>query len=661
MNKLLIEILSEEIPAVYQLAFHKQTKELLENAFRTKGFEYDNLEVDGTPRRIYAFVDIEEYSKEVIEEKRGPLETAPQKALDGFLRSNSCTIDQCEKRELKGKVYWFYKNISARKHLTDELPEIVNCIIKEIKWPKVMKWGTSKLQWARPIRNAICIYDDQPVQFSIKNTEVQTSCTTKSHRAKNVDVHIESACVYKQRMQENDIILSRDERKDIILRGFKLLQEKENVAVDVKQSLLEEVIGLVEYPVVLCGTIEKRFMELPEEVLTTTMRVHQRYFPTYDSNGRITNKFAFIANIDAVDGGATIIKGNQRVLSARLYDAMFFFDVDKKRHLEAYKEELKKIEFYDGLGTIYDRVQRIQRLAEKLSKYAKRPTVLIRAAELCKCDLKTHMVSEFTELQGVMGGYYAKHSGESDDVCNAIKEHYLPLGGDQMPKTLEGSLLSIADKIDLLTCFFAVGRAPTGSKDPFALRRAAIGIIKLVIAKEIDLNDLHTILSDHYAFLKSQFSTAALQEDTVKKVEEFIQTRMVAVLEELGVSKVVSRVFINSLDLLGVYKKAKYLSETQYRDSILAAYKRLQNFEKSDATSLREELLSEKEEISLYKRLKQEGINLYALHELTPFVNDFLDNVTIETKDSEQKKNRYALISMALSEYKKEGDFSYAF
>ena len=656
MKKLLIEILSEEIPARFQVDACKQFQSLIENNLLEYGFKYSNIEVDSTPRRMYFMADVAEFSDAKAVEKRGPLASAPAKAIDGFLASSGITRNDCFEKDVNGKVYLFATITSKSEQLSSILGNVINNVIHTFKWPKSMHWGDKHFMWARPIRNIMCIYGEQPLAYTIDDLGLQTNNVTSGHRfmgAKNLI--IESATSYKEQLAKNGVVLTRAERLAIILEGFDQIEKQYGVKVNRHNGLLNEVVGLVEYPKLFVGEISEEFMHIPEEVLTTSMRVNQRYFTTNGLDGRISRYFVFVANIETSDNGKTVIRGNQRVLSARLYDAKFFFEQDLKKPLESYLPELQNVMFQEGIGSIYDRVNRLQNIAQELSYLSTSPTDLQRAIMLSKCDLKTSMVGEFTELQGIIGGHYARIQKENEYVYKAIYEQYLPIG-DKLPESNGGALLSIVDKIDLLVGFFAVYKAPTGSKDPFGLRRAAIGILKTIIANKLNIVNLRNLINLDFRLIREHFSGTKLDPDTVDKVMNFIKDKLLTIVAESGVSKAICNVYLQRDNMLEIFDKATKLSARADLDKIVSLFKRAYPFA-SDIMpeSINSRLFEDPSEEQLYNALNDEQCSFELLYTVAPA---FFDNVLINAENLDVKNNRLAIVAKLLAFFNTEGDFS---
>ena len=527
MPDLLVELFSEEIPARMQTQAAKDFERLVVGALSDRGLLFEGVKSFAGPRRLaLSIAGLPTKQPDVSEERKGPRVGAPQKALDGFLRSAGVTLDQCQKQsDAKGE---FYVAVISRKGraTADVLAEILPEAMAKLSWPKSMRFPKGGTQrWVRPLHSILATFDGEVVPFEFAG--IESGNTTRGHRflSNGKPIKANHFDDYEKTLKKAHVILSADERKEIILHDAKQQAFALGLELIEDEGLLNEVAGLAEWPVVLTGTIEDRFMDLPPEILQTSMRAHQKFFalrasrqaspaPQHDDGSErrhpevraqraskeapMTNKFVVVANMIAKDGGKEIVAGNERVLRARLSDAKFFWDQDRKRTLESRVGDLKNIVFHAKLGTQYERVERIEALAgeiaEKIGADAEKAK---RAARLCKADLTTGMVGEFPELQGVMGRYYALYDGEDAEVADAIRDHYKPLGpSDVVPTALVSIAVALADKLDQLSSFFTVNERPTGSGDPYALRRAALGDLRIKVSNSIRL-PLTILLGTH--------------------------------------------------------------------------------------------------------------------------------------------------------------------
>ncbi|WP_043341148.1 glycine--tRNA ligase subunit beta [Belnapia moabensis] len=482
MPELLIELFSEEIPARMQARAAEDFARLLQVELRPLMPEAPRP-LSG-PRRIALIGELAARAETPGKEERGPRRNAPPQALEGFLRKHGATREQLREEG----DFWVLAKPGEVTLAEDLLARAVPAVLRAFPWPKSMRWGSSDFAWVRPLQRVLCLFDGRPVRFALAHGEDQVhgiaaDDLTEGHRIL-VDTEpfaVASFTEYESGLRERFVIADAAERERLIESGIAELAAREGLEVVPDRGLLAEVAGLVEWPVPLLGSIDAAFMDLPPEVMRTTMRVNQRYFALRHKDGSAAPRFALVANIIPEDGGAAIIAGNERVLRARLADARFFWDQDRKQRLEAFLPKLENVVFHAKLGTQGERVRRLERLAGLIAPHVGAdPALAARAGRLAKADLATGMVGEFPEVQGIMGRYYALADGEDPRLAEAIGAHYRPLGpGDAVPSEPVAVAVALADKLDQLVGFFAVGERPTGSGDPFALRRAALGVIRM--------------------------------------------------------------------------------------------------------------------------------------------------------------------------------------
>jgi glycyl-tRNA synthetase beta chain len=498
MPQLLLEILSEEIPARMQAKAEADLVKALMDGLTGAGLIPEGIKGFSGPRRLVAVVEgLPVKSADVVEDIQGPKEGAPQPAIDGFLRKAGLkSISEAHLHDVpkKGRIYVAHVR-KPGKETAALVAELVPSIIRGFHWPKSMRWGNGDLRWVRPISRILCTFDGEVVPFEIDG--IKSDNITEGHR-------VMSRGPFKVRRFEDyedvlknkgRVILDREERKEIILTEAKQLCAAQNLELVDDIGLLEEVAGLAEFPVVIIGDMDKSFLDLPPEVIRLSMRTHQKYFAVRypqekgGAEAKLAPKFIVVANLDAADGGTKIAEGNSRVLSARLNDARFFWDNDRKVNLADRHPKLDNIVFHEKLGSVARKVDRVARLAKELAPVVRAdPNLSERAARLAKCDLVSDMVGEFPELEGIMGRYYAALQSEPSSIANAIRDHYKPKGaGDETPTDPVATSVAIADKLDTLLGFWAINEKPTGSKDPYALRRAALGIIRIILENRIRL------------------------------------------------------------------------------------------------------------------------------------------------------------------------------
>lgn len=672
MAELLLEFFSEEIPARMQLKAAEDLKSQMSTALRELAFDFSGLETCVTPRRLVCVVNgLATHTKESQEERRGPRVGAPEAAMAGFLKAAGVAQDQCVQ---KGD-YWYATIIQKAKATESLIPALVRGIIRGFSWPKSMRWPGAALPWVRPVRSIICLFEGKPIVFDVPEFGLTTSNKTYGHRfLAPQELAVNSFTDYKEKLANAYVVLNHEERQKRIEDGLKSLAKQKNCALEPDKALLIEVAGLTEYPQAMMGIINAEFMRLPKPVLSTSMRVHQKYFTFVDASGNISPYFGFAANTIPTDGGKDMLRGYERVLRARLSDAAFFYDQDCKVPLETLVPKLDKIIFHAKLGTLGQRILRFMALAD--SAEAK------RAALLCKADLVSSMVGEFPELQGVMGGIYARVQGESQTVSQAIEEHYQPVGAsDSCPKNLVAIELALIDKVDVLVGFFGVGEVPTGSKDPFALRRAALGIIRIIRENNLKDYDLRAKLEAAQALYQQQ-GVALIKDFQITQVIDFIIDRLAHALRAEGIRHDCIAAVIETEqrdeNICSLADRASSLNqflESESGASLQAAFRRAQGIlAKSEADLSNHELMSPKltelAEKNLLSHLDdlssqapvllQSGKYLdlmQLLSDLRPVVDDFF---TLKINDDEEstRLNRFALLQRLVDQTRKVADFN---
>ena len=514
MAQFLLEILSEEIPARMQARAAEDLRRMIGDGLAAGGIAFDTARALVTPRRLVLAIDgLPLAGPDLSEERRGPRVGAPAQALDGFLKSTGLAQDQLEQRDTGKGVFWFAVIERKGRATVDLLREVVEATLANFPWPKSQRWGAHDVRWVRPIQSILALFDgaEVPVSFG----PVAAADTSRGHRfLAPAPFAVTDFADYQAKLRAAQVVLDPEERRAAILAGAEALAAAEGLRLKPDDGLLAEVTGLVETPVPLIGSIDDAFMDVPAEVLITSMRSHQKYFSLLKADGTLAPRFVVIANMRAADGGAAIVAGNQRVLRARLSDAKFFWDTDRRHRLESRLPKLAERTFYAGLGSMLDKAGRIAALAAEIARRLGADAALAeRAGRLAKADLSSEMVGEFPELQGIMGRYYARNDGEDPAVAEAIAAHYAPVGpSDACPTAPVAVAVALADKIDSLVGFFAIDEKPTGSKDPFALRRAALGVIRLIGENKLRLN-----LLDLFDFQAVKIRQQFLVERTVEK------------------------------------------------------------------------------------------------------------------------------------------------
>jgi glycyl-tRNA synthetase beta chain len=672
MAELLLELLSEEIPARMQARAAEDLEKMVVDGLKKNGLAVGSARSFVTPRRLTLVIDgLPAATPDVSEERRGPRVGAPPQALDGFLKGAGVTVEQCEQRDTGKGVFYFAVIAKQGRATAEVIKEVVEQTMADFPWPKSMRWGSMSVRWVRPLQGIICLFDGAvvPVTFGPKTA----GDTTVGHRFMAPEpLIVTNFADYAAKLAAARVVLDPAERRASILAQAEACAKAEGLALRADEGLLAEVTGLVEWPVVLVGSIDQAFMDVPDEVLITSMRSHQKYFSLLKSDGRLANRFLVVSNMQAADGGRAIVAGNERVLRARLSDAKFFWDTDRKVTLASRLLKLAERLYYAKLGTMLDKVERVTMLSKHLAVYIDGAEVAqaARAAQLAKADLSSEMVGEFPELQGVIGRYYALADGELPVVADAVASHYAPQGpNDPCPTAPVSVAVAMADKIDSLVGFFAIDEKPTGSKDPFALRRAALGVIRLVLE-----NKLRLPLKAFFGLAHAEFSVplALSSEQASQDLLDFFADRLKVHLREQGVRHdLVSAIFAlggedDLVRLLARVDALKGFLDSEDGANLLTAYRRAANIvrieEKKDDTShggtVDPALLSVPEEQALFERLEEVqsalapavqterfGDAMAALARLRQPVDAFFDQVTVNCDEPAVRINRLRLLS----------------
>lgn len=687
MAELLLELFSEEIPARMQARAADELKDLLVAALTENGLAHESAEAHSTPRRLTVVVrGVPEAQEDVREERRGPRADAPEKAIEGFLKGAGVNRDQVEERELP-KGTFLFAVIERRGQATAEvLPGLVEGAIARLPWPKSMRWGDRPERWVRPLHSILCLFGGATVPVSFG--PVSSGNTTRGHRFHAPDVFaVTDFADYRAKLEGARVVLDREARKATILARAQELATAEGLVLKDDPGLLEEVAGLVEWPVPLIGSIDDAFMDVPAEVLTTSMRSHQKYFATETADGALAPRFVLVANLEAADGGAAITAGNEKVLRARLSDARFFWDQDQQRTLESRLPDLNPIVFHARMGSVGAKAGRIAELAAWLApQVGADPLMARRAGMLAKADLTTGMVGEFPELQGIMGRYYARLDGEMEPVAEAIRSHYSPAGpADACPSEPVAVAVALADKLDSLVGFFAIGEKPTGSKDPFALRRAALGVIRIILENRLRL-PLEPALGFAFDGIRGDLvAEVGAAEDVAAEIIGFIAERLRVHLRGEGVRHdLISAVLAlgSEDDLVRLVARVEALTALVGSDdgaNLLAAYRRAANIlrieEKKDGFAWQgpaeRERLTDPAEVALGDALSTAdgaadaallaedfSAAMAAMAALRGPVDAFFENVTVNADDPALRGNRLKLLAEIRATLHRVADFS---
>ena len=672
-NYLLLEIGVEELPSRFGQTTLDQIENNLSKLLKEERINFDNIEKYATPRRLtFVIKNLADKATDLEEEVKGP---AKKIAVDadgnftkpalGFMKSKGLDTENVYFKQLGNAEYLFGTIKQEGKHTSEVLKTIVPEAIKNVTFPKAMRWGGKNMRFARPIRWMVALLNNEVLDIDLEG--IKSSNITRGHRfLGEKEFEVNSVEEYFEKLDKNFVVLDQHKRKEMIREQAIEVAKSLGGEVELDEDLLEEITFLVEYPTAFYGEFDEEYVKLPKEVVTTPMKEHQRYFPVL-KDGKLLPNFIAVRNGDS--NRIDLVKaGNEKVLRARLADALFFYHEDTKKPLESFVDKLQTVVFQAKLGTVYDKTLRIEKLSQvilnELNMTESKENTL-RAAKLCKADLVTNMVFEFTELQGIMGRDYAQVSGENEEVCQGIFEHYLPrFAGDILPETNTGIALSIADKLDSIAGFFAIGIKPSGSQDPYALRRQALGILSILLDRKlsVNLNNLINAALDNYSNLEFN------KEEVASQIVEFFVERVKNLFKDLGIRyDVIDAVLNNNLDdISDIHTRALELNRWLQKDELvemLTAFNRVATLaEKATTDIVKEDLLKEDAEIKLYNGFKEIKSNvesllldkkyneaLDAFATLRPLVDNLFDNVMVMDKDEAIKENRLALLKQIYS------------
>jgi glycyl-tRNA synthetase beta chain len=694
MSELLLELFSEEIPARMQARATEDLQRLMSDKLHEAGLHFTLIRTYVTPRRLTLVVEeLPAAQPDVREERKGPRVGSPQPAIDGFLKSAGLkSLKDCEERDTGKGVFYFAVVEKKGRRTAEVLPGIIVECIQQMPWPKSMRFADLTQRWVRPLHYVLAVFDGAVLEGSVPmggGAKLAFTSRTRGHRFLSpAEISVANSSDYIVKLKAAKVIPDPTERRNLILAQCRDRALKEGLTVKSDEGLLDEVTGLVEWPVVLMGKIDQQYMSLPPEVLTTSMRTHQKYFALQDKGAKLAARFLVVANMDTHDKGAQIVAGNERVLRARLSDAMFFWEQDQKVRLADRLPALKEIIFHAKLGTLGQKVARIESLARHIAGLIPgcNADQAAQAARLAKADLTTGMVGEFPELQGIMGRYYAANEGHAPGIADAVADHYRPLGpNDLCPSAPVSVAVALADKIDSLVGFFANDEKPTGSKDPFALRRAALGAIRLILE-----NGLRLKLRDVFGFAYNGFHDQGGFEQNQPKVViaqllDFFADRLKVALKEQGVRHdLIAAVFAlgDEDDLVRLMARVKALQDLVESDAganLLAAYRRASNIvrieERKDAASYDGAAdpakFTQEEEKKLFQALDRESqvartritgeefvAAMGALANLRAPIDAFFDRVTVNDPDPALRSNRLRLLSTIRATLNAVADFS---
>ena len=694
MPDLLLELFSEEIPARMQTQAAAELKKLITNSLVDHGLVYEGAKEFSTPQRLTLCVaGIPVESPASVIERKGPRVDAPEPAINGFLGAaglNSIKDAQVKSDPKKGDYYVAVTEKPGQES-AEILAEVIPKVLRKFSWPKSMKWGTKKLHWVRPLHSVLCTLgpeteETQTIKFEFDGIPVGNS--TRGHRFMgDEELTIRRYSDYVEKLEKSYVILDPDRRKDIILHDARTLASAQGLELVEDTNLLQEVSGLVEWPVVLLGQFDESYLDLPDEVIKTTIRKNQKCFVLQKTgSNELANRFVLVSNLEANDGGKAIIAGNERVISARLSDAQFFWNQDLNVPLENRLGNLKNVVFHDKLGSVEARVKRIAKLAHELIKFTNAESKLVeRTAHLIKNDLVTEMVKEFPELQGVMGSYYAQLQGEDQAVSNAIRDHYKPLGpNDVVPNEPVSITLALAEKFEILAGFWVIGEKPTGSKDPYALRRAALGIVSIILENELRIPLRKVIAVGNELFNLKSIENSE-EKETIDDLMLFFIERLKVQLREKGDRfDYIDAVFAlkGRDDLVDIVNRIEALEQFltgEVGSNLLAGYKRAVNIlrveEKKDGILIEgrpdTSLSSEVAESILVSKLEtvQSELNhlvkkehyvqaMMALGSLKEPIDEFFEKVLVNDEDPKVRLNRLKILNRIRNVMLTVADFS---
>ncbi|WP_075534093.1 glycine--tRNA ligase subunit beta [Candidatus Pelagibacter communis] len=679
MAELLLELYSEEIPPQLQISARSQIKQYIENSFKEENIRHKELSVYSSPTRLTIFSkDLTEKIKIKAKEIKGPKVGSPNQVLQGFMKAKNVNEkDLIEKNTDKGKFY-FVKTQSQSILVEDLLIKIIPKAIGSINWKKSMKWSDHNLMWGRPLRSIFAKFNNKKLMFKFEHLDttdeviIEQDLIIKTKKIKDFRD-------YYNFLKNHKIIVDHKEREEIILRKISSFSQSKQYKESLNLKLLDEVVNIVEDPNLLHVSFSKDFLEIPKEIIISTLEKHQRYFPIFDSRDRLTNYFFVVAN--KKDEKKLITKGNRRVVEARLADAKFFWDKDRSKNLIKQIANLKAVTFYENLGSIYDKTQRLRKLAGLLSddlNINKEKAQV--AASISKSDLCSDLVGEYPELQGVMGKYFALAQGFDEDVANSVSDHYLPIGlTSVIPKKPFSYSISIVDKIDTLVGFFVINEKPTSSKDPFALRRAAIGLLRIIIENKLSFK-LRDLIS--YAIrLYQEQGVIIINEKTEHEVLEFIKERMRNVLKLKNIQTDIIEASISSHsgdNFLALYKKTILMNKYKNKGiglNAISSYKRASNildkagkgitgrpdavlFRKDEEKILHEKINDIRKAFTVKDDNKDYESLLIKLSDTKETTDNFFENVVVNDENQDIKNNRLELLKMLCNTFDNFIDFS---
>jgi glycyl-tRNA synthetase beta chain len=683
MAELFIELFSEEIPSKLQIDTRRKIKQIFEEKLQIKEIKFNSSKSFSTPKRLVFVID---GLPEKIEQKgknlKGPKVDAPQVALDGFIKSNNLSKSDIYKKKIEKGEFYFANTKPKIINILQELQHIVPSVMRDYSWKKSMKWSSYDLNWGRPLRSIIALFNNKVINFDyfhLQSNNLTFVDETNGEKQKKVS-NFKS---YLSILKSKNIVLDHEKRKEIILKKFKNICNLKKLKNHFNEKLIDEVVNLVEKPNVIVGKFDKIYLKIPKEILIITMQQHQKYFPLFDKNDKLTNLFLLVANLPDKKGYIKI--GNQRVIESRLSDAKFFWDKNKTQNLVKQVSKLKNLSYFKRLGTFYEKTQRLRKLASLISDQLNLNKEKVEiVSSICKADLVSDLVGEFPELQGIMGKYFAIEQGFEEDISMAISDHYLPIGvNSDVPKKILSSAVAIIDKIDVLVGFFGINEKPSSSKDPFALRRNAIGLLRIIMENKlnIQLKDLinysiviygeqnvnfpnNLVAKDVLLFLRERFRSLLkdkkIRNDIIDAVDtsyagdDFLKLYQKCLIINKNISKDICK------NIIGTYKRASNIIDQELRNEKekIIGHPEASLFTKDEEKYLFEKINEIRKYFSSTKKQESYEETLKILAEAKPTTDNFFDNVIVNDENIDIKKNRLELLQMFCRTFNNFIDFS---
>ena len=683
MAELFIELFSEEIPSRLQVDARQKIKQAIEERLKKKEIKFVATKSFSTPKRLVFFLDgIPEKMEEKKKVLKGPKVGVPQVALDGFIRSNRLNKEDVFKKKIEKGEFYFAETQPRVINILEELQLIIPEVLQGYSWKKSMKWSDYDLSWGRPLKSIIALFNNKIIDFNffhLKSCNLVSIDEINERKPKKIN----SFKGYLNLLKSQNIILDQEKRKTTILKKMHNICNSRNLKNNFDEKLVEEVVNLVEKPNIIIGKFNEIYLKVPQEILIISMKQHQKYFPLFDKNDQLTNLFLLVANLRDVKG--FIKTGNQRVIEARLSDAKFFWEKNKKQSLIKQVSKLKNLFFFNQLGTYYDRTQRLRKLSSIISDQLNLSKEKIEiASSICKADLVSDLVGEYPELQGIMGKYFAIAQGFEKDISLAVSEHYLPIGiNSEVSKKPIGSAVAVIDKIDVLVGFFGINEIPTSSKDPFALRRTAIGLLRTITENKltIKLKDLINYSVVTYEEQNVKFSNSSVTKDVLGFLRERFKNLLKDKKIRNDIIEAVDAAYVGD-DFLALYNKSIIINKNIAKDvckNIISTYKRASNIIDQELKNSKEKIMGQPESF-LFKKEEEKNLfdkinemrkyfssskkfesfdeTLQILAQAKPVTDNFFNNVIVNDENSDIKKNRLELLQMFCKTYNYFIDFS---